>query len=352
VTTFSGIVGHRSVVDLLESELHSPAHAYLFVGPSSVGKATVARRFASALACGDDQNCLRRALEGKHPDVALIEPDGRTAITVDQARRVVAAASRSPLEADRRVFLFEEGGMLNDEAANALLKTLEEPSPNSSFIIVAESTDDLPDTVASRCRTVVFGRVDEATLAADLVAITGMDPEQAERVAGISGGRPGLAITLASRPEAAAFRAFWLSIPLRLPQHPGLSFHLADEAIGAIDPLLTALKQRQDEQRGGADDRELSALRERQTRELKRQTDALHVAGLEILAGFYRDAAAVQFGAPPRNSDIPVVSLMHVAPQRAVASAERVLRTVESLRANQRPQLALASLFADLAADE
>lgn len=349
MSVFSGVIGHGAVIDLLESELLSPTHAYLFVGPSNVGKATIARRFAAALTCGDDTGCLRRALEGKHPDVTHVEPDGRTAITVDQARRVVAAASRSPLEARRRVFLFEEGGMLNDEAANALLKTLEEPSPNSNFVIVAGSEDDLPDTVASRCRTVVFGRVDDVTLAAGLVEVAGIDEEQAERVARISGGRPGLAITLARRPEAAAFRQFWLSVPLRLPQHPGSAFLLAEEAIGALDPLLAALKQRQDDERTQFDD--VKAMRDRQSRELKRQTDALHIAGLEILAGFYRDAAAAQYGAPARNSDIPVVALMHIAPARAVANAERVLATVESLQANQRPQLALASLFADLAAD-
>lgn len=240
---------------------------------------------------------------------------------------------------------------MNDEAANALLKTLEEPAPTSSFVIVAEAETDLPDTVASRCRTIVFGRVDEATLASDLVAIAGIGEEEASRVAGISGGRPGLAITLASRPEAAAFRAFWLSIPMRLPEHPGSSFLLADEAIAAIDPLLTALKERQDSDRSGLDDARGRVLKERQVRELKRQTDALHVAGLEILAGFYRDAAASQFGSPARNPDIPVTALMHVAPQRAVVNAERVLETVESLQANQRPQLALAALFADLAAD-
>lgn len=97
MSLFTGIVGHGAVVALLESELRDPAHAYLFVGPSNVGKATVARRFAAALSCGDDERCLRRAVAGTHPDVTLIEPDGRTAITVDQARSVVAAASRTPL---------------------------------------------------------------------------------------------------------------------------------------------------------------------------------------------------------------------------------------------------------------
>ena len=103
---------------------------------------------------------------------------------------------------------------------------------------------------------------------------------------------------------------------------------------------------------GHVDESLVKALKERHTRDLKRATDTLHVAGLETLAGFYRDAAAAQYGAPPRNSDIPVVGLTQVAPPRAVANADRVLATVEALQANQRPQLALAVLFSELASDE
>lgn len=347
MTAFAGIIGHGHVVELLTAELDRPAHAYLFVGPSNVGKATVARRFAAALVCTGDERCFARAAAGGHPDLDVVEPEGRTAITVEQARRVVSLATRSPLEADRRVFLFEEGGMMNDEAANALLKTLEEPTATSLFVIVAESEDELPDTIASRCRTVVFGRVATEELAAGLASIVPGD--QAERVARIAGGRPGLAITLATEPHAADFRSFWLSIPERLTGHPGAAFRLADEASAAAAPLLQRLGERHEAEPDDGTDR---GIRDRRARELKRATDALNVSGLEILAGFYRDAAAAQLGSPARNADIPVGALTRVTPARAVANADRVLATIEALRANQRPQLALATLFADLAGDD
>ena len=169
--TFSGIVGHASVTEMLTSEIDNPSHGYLFVGPSNVGKSTVARRFAAALLCGDDEACFARAVGGRHPDLVLVEPEGRASITVDQARQMVAQAARTPLEANRKVFLLEEGGMMSDGAANALLKTLEEPAPSTLFIIVAETEDQLPDTVASRCRTVVFGRVGDAELAEGLLDV-------------------------------------------------------------------------------------------------------------------------------------------------------------------------------------
>jgi DNA polymerase-3 subunit delta' len=345
---FEGLVGHHGVLEQLSQELAAPAHAYLFIGPSNVGKAMVARRFAAALLCDGDQDCFRRAVEGLHPDLTVVEPEGRASITVDQSRSVIALASRSPLEADRRVFVFEEGGMMNDEAANALLKTLEEPVGRTVFVIVAESEFDLPETVVSRCRTFVFGRVAETDVVEGLVAI-GIEPDQAERAARIAGGRPGLALALATRPEVAAFRHAWLSVPMRVSAHPGNAFLLADEAMAAAEPLLTALKERQkadaESATGG------KAMTDRQERELKRATDALHQTGLEILASFYRDAAAAQLGVPVRNTDVPVGSLAAVPTSTAVAHAARVLDTIDALRANQRPHLAFATLFASLGAD-
>jgi DNA polymerase-3 subunit delta' len=374
---FTGVVGHGSVTDLLRGEITRPSQGYLFVGPSNIGKSTIARRFAAALLCGVsgetvhedstedptvfaaasavasagvDEACFERVVGGRHPDLVLVEPEGRASITVDQARSVVSQASLTPLEADRKVFLFEEGGMMNDEAANALLKTLEEPSPSALFIIVAETEDQLPSTVASRCRTVVFGRVGVDEIAAGLTRL-GVDEDQAGETARIAGGRPGLAVALATNEDVAEFRSLWLRVPSRLGEYPGQAFRLAAEAMTATEPLLAALKERQDDERERLGEDAPRSLRDRQTRELKRATDALHVTGLEILASYYRDVAAAQFGSPVRNSDIPVAALSSVSPRRAVANAELVLDAIDALAANQRPQLAFANLFSQLGAD-
>ncbi len=347
MSSFGGIIGHRGVVEFLRREIDRPAQSYLFVGPSNVGKSTIARKFAAALMCGDDPGCFNRVMAGIHPDLVLIEPEGRASITVDQARRVVSQATRTPLESDRKLFLFEEGGMMNDEAANALLKTLEEPTSATVFVIVAETEDDLPSTVASRCRTVVFGRVSESEVTEGLVAL-GVAEEQATEAARIAGGRPGLALALATEPQVAVYRRLWLSIPLRLGEHPGDAFRLADETMESVQPLLAALKQRQQDERDALGDDAPKSFRDRQTRELKRATDALYVTGLEILASFYRDVAAAQFGVPVRNTDVRIAALSSMTPRQAVVGVERVLSAIESLAANQRPQLAFANLFAEL----
>ena len=347
---FDGVIGHGSVGGC-------PRRATLLLPPmricSSDRSASAKQQWRGvlppAIICGDDEQCQSRVMRGLHPDVVGVEPDGRSAITVDQARNTVALANLAPVEGDRKIFILEEGGSLNDEAANALLKTLEEPTASTIFLVVAESEDDLPSTVASRCRTVVFGRVSETDIEAGLVA-QGVDPVRAEQAARISGGRPGLAVSLATKADVAAFRNVWMSVPLRLSEHPGDGYKLADEVAEAAEPLMAALKERQRDEatrletEGGLS----KAVEQRQARELKRAAIALHVSGLEILSGFYRDVAAAQLGAPVHNPDIPAPALTRLTPRRAVRNAERILTAIEAIEANQRPQLALASLFSDI----
>lgn len=342
---FADVIGHERVIGLLEREAQAPGHAYLFTGPSGVGKATVARHFAASLLCDSgDADCLRRVQSAAHPDLHLVEPDGASALTVDQARHTVSRAALAPVESHRKVFVFEEAGLMNDEAANALLKTLEEPSLTAAFILITDSEDDLPATVASRCRIVRFGRAGEAEIRQALVD-RDMDAEQAGEAARISGGRPGLALALAKESEVAEYRRVWLGVPAQLSARPGDAFRLAEHVVAAAKPLLDAVK-------AGKEEGSTREAEERQERASRRAALALQVNGLEILASWYRDAAAAQFGAPVHNEDVSPTAFTAVSPQAAVARAERVLETVEVLEGHQRPVLALAALFADLSVIE
>ena len=241
--TFEGIIGHRATLDLLRGEASSPGHAYLFSGMAGVGKATIAQHFAASLICDSDR-CASRVLRHSHPDVILIGPDGKTALGVEQARAAIARATLHPVEGDRKVFIFDDAELMTDAAANALLKTLEEPSASTVFILVADSEDDLPMTVASRCRTIRFGRVAAREIVEALIE-RGVELERAEETARIAGGSPGLALAFATQPEAGEFRRRWLSIPGRVTGHPGDAFRLADEMLGAGTPLLVALEEQQ-----------------------------------------------------------------------------------------------------------
>lgn len=336
---FADVIGHENVVELLRSELESPAQSYLFVGPQSVGKSHVALRFAAGLLGGsDDERARRLALEMAHPDLTVVEPEGATSLGVDQARSVIARASLTPVEASRSVFFFPDAGSMTEQAANALLKTLEEPSSRSIFLLVAESEDDFPSTVASRCRSVHMGRVGVAEIVEGLVGM-GVSSEEAESVAVVAGGRPGLALSLVGRSEVARFREFWLSIPGRVSPHPGDGQRLAGEVLAELEPLVSDAV---------GDD----LARDKAQRARRRVEMSLLVRGLEILASWYSDSASLQLGGPIRNGDRDLASLTEVSPRRAVSSAEKILDAVVDIQANLRREPVLANLFASLGSDE
>ena len=336
---FADVIGHDGVVELLRTELARPAQAYLFVGPQSVGKEFVALRFATGLLGGaDDERSRRLALARAHPDLRVLEPEGATSLGVDQAREVVSRASLAPVEAARTVFLFPDAGSMTEQAANALLKTLEEPTAQVVFLLVAESEDDFPPTVASRCRSIHMGRVPLPDIVAALMS-HGLTEDQANGVAVVSGGRPGLALALMSQPEVARFRDMWLSIPGQVTPQPGEGQRLAMEVLGELAPLVEQ-SIRED------------LSKEKAQRARRRAEMSLLVSGLEILASWYSDSASLQLGGPIRNSDLDLGSFTDVPPRRAVASAEAVLDAVVDIQANLRRELVLANLFSALGSEE
>jgi hypothetical protein len=155
---------------------------------------------------------------------------------------------------------------------------------------------------------------------------------------------------LATRPEVAAFRTAWLSVPMRVTPSPGDAYRLAEELVGAVEPLLAGLGDRHALELSQGEDQghDLRMIKERHERERRRAGAALHTAGLEILASWYRDAAVAQYGGPVRNRDVSGADLAEVSARGAVTKAHRVLDAVDSLDANQRPELAFGALFADL----
>jgi DNA polymerase-3 subunit delta' len=138
----------------------APSHAYLFHGPSGAGKRSVARAFAAALlaeGARTPETVAERVARGAHPDLAWAAPSGAGEMLVaDVEGPVVAAAAHTPFESRRRVFVIEDAHTMNDQAANRLLKTLEEPPPFVHLILLAPSPRDVLATIASRCQPVRF----------------------------------------------------------------------------------------------------------------------------------------------------------------------------------------------------
>lgn len=344
-----GIIGHEVALAALRREVSRPGHSYLFAGPSNVGKATVALAFAAALVSATEES-RARVMRRVHPDVTLMGPEGRATLGVDQARRAIVGAGFRPVESDRKVFIFDEASMMTEAAANALLKTLEEPPAGAVFIVVADSEDDLPATVASRCRVIRFGRVSEVALSAALEE-RGVAADRAAMTARIVGGSPGLALDLVADEKVGQFRRQWLEVPGRVGSHPGDGYRLADDLLEAPDPLLETIKRRHDREKEELESRGYDVpkwLKEAHARELRSTRNTLLVRGLEMLASWYLDSASAQHGGPISNPDLSPADLAAVPPRRAIRSAELVLDAAAQLRRNQRPRLVLAWLFAGL----
>jgi DNA polymerase-3 subunit delta' len=223
-----GIVGHEKAVELLQRAVADESrrsHAYLFAGPEQVGRATVARRFAQALnceggaslfsegegaaerPCGECRAC-RLIEEGKHPDVETVtvgglcdesehkdhSKDNSQDIRICQIRRLEHVVNRAPYEGRVRVLIVDPADAMTTEAANAFLKTLEEPPEHVVLILLTAREEALPETVRSRCRRVAFGGVATDKIAAALRERWDADEETAERLARMARGRLGWAV--------------------------------------------------------------------------------------------------------------------------------------------------------------
>jgi DNA polymerase III subunit delta' len=224
---WAGIVGQASAVSLLQRALasHRVAHAYAFVGPSGVGRRLTAQALAQACLCprGGCGSCAacRRVDASRHPDLMLFAPTpprenprGTPSLRIEQVRELEHWAALAPLEAPRKVFILDDADRLTEQAAEALLKTLEEPPPRTVVILILANPRALPPTVLSRCQIVRFRPLAAADVAG-LLASRGVDGAAAGELARLVRGQPGLALGGADLAALQARRAAaleWLTV--------------------------------------------------------------------------------------------------------------------------------------------
>jgi DNA polymerase III subunit delta' len=202
---FPQVKGHAKEVKLLSSALVEDrvAGAYLFAGPPGIGKALLGESFARALNCEDrrdgDEQCTCRSCvlirAGNHPDFFTLKPDGRD-IKIAQVRELIAGLQLKPYMGRYKVVLIDPAETLNIASSNALLKTLEEPPPQTVIILVTSMPHRLLVTIRSRCQRITFQPLDRAVATEVIGQLLQIDQERAQALATLAAGSIGKALQL------------------------------------------------------------------------------------------------------------------------------------------------------------
>jgi DNA polymerase-3 subunit delta' len=351
VSAFETLPEQAEAKRLLEAALAgAPAHAYLFHGPAGVGKTRAALAFASELLGGRDTARVERRT---HPDLYLLEPVGEQ-IRIDEIRALRRDLHMRPFEADRRVYVVLSAELMNEDAADALLKDLEEPPPYAVIVLVADELGPIPETIRSRCQPVPFRRLSQRAVREEIASrAPALPAHEVAALARVASGRLDRAARLLD-PAAAGRRRVLLEVARAVYTDP--EFEPAEAAKKLLDGMSergAAAREKAEEALEGLD----LPTREAEQRVRRAQRGAERdelLAALEELAAWYRDLVVVAAGA-----EQAVVHSDRLAELAADGTRERMLGAEEASEAvrqtwrelqefNLSPGLALEALFVRL----
>ncbi|HEY98014.1 MAG TPA: DNA polymerase III subunit delta' [Dehalococcoidia bacterium] len=331
------VIGQKRAVSLLQNGIDTGrlAHAYLLVGPAHVGKMTLAVNLAQALNCeSGDRPCLecsacRKIASGTHADVQVIglasngDGAGTKLIGIDRIKQLQHTANLPPFEGKRKVFIIDGAELLSIEAANCLLKTLEEPMDDVTFILLTTNDRLLPETVVSRCQHLELRPLAAAEIETALVEKHNIEVERARLLAGISRGCPGWALAAAEDGSL-------------LQQH--------EEMINQLVKIL------------GADYEERFAFVV-QTTALFAQNRATVYDMLDLWSNFWRDLMLVKMSCASLITNIDKKDeIVKIAERYRLSEVNTVIRSIqaasEQLKQNANIRLALEVLMLDIPGKE
>jgi DNA polymerase-3 subunit delta' len=240
------VPGQETAMAFLSQAAHRPHHAYLLAGPEGGGKQQAARAFAAALlcakgGCGECRACTL-ALAERHPNLFVVEPEGRD-IRVETVRQEVwHPAFRTAPEPGRKVFVIREADRLNPAAADVLLKVLEEPPADAVLLLLSARPDELPETVLSRCHVVTFLPLEESFVAGALEG-EGVSRETSVLSARLAGGNLGRARRLATGRDGMSFRDAGIRALELAAGGPAGALAAAEAVLAASDAYRKGLRE-------------------------------------------------------------------------------------------------------------
>lgn len=373
MTVWERLVGQAPVIQRLQQAVAGDmTHAWLFTGPPGSGRSNAAIAFAAALqceqgGCGDCQSCHQVSV-GSHPDVRITRTE-RLSLGVDEVRELVRNSALTPAGKRWQILIIEDADRLTDQAANALLKAIEEPNPRTVWLLCAPTVEDVLPTIRSRTRLVVLSTPSTRDVADFLVRADGVAPEIASYAARASQSHIGRARALARDPDTQRRRREVVGIPARLSglgAAMACASNLHDVAKEEAE-AITAVADREDKEaldraygvveRGRRPKEYAPALREmeksQKTRAKRRVLDVVD-RGLMDLVSVYRDVITLQMGAATElvneeiRGDLDVIARSS-NPELNLRRIDAVFAAREQmLEFNVPPLLALESLMVQL----
>lgn len=374
MSVWDGLVGQAPVVSRLQQAVAGDmTHAWLFTGPPGSGRSNAAIAFAAALqceqaGCGECPSC-RQVAVGSHPDVNVTRTD-KLSLGVDEVRGLVRSAALTPSGRRWQVLIVEDADRLTEQAANALLKAIEEPNARTVWLLCAPTVEDVLPTIRSRTRLVVLATPATDDVAAFLSRVDGVAPEIASYAARASQSHIGRARALARDPETARRRREVVGIPARLT---GLgaamtaAANLEDLAKEEAEAITQVANRREKEdldraygvvERGRRPKEYAPALRDlekaQKVRAKRRVLDVVD-RGLTDLVSVYRDVVTLQLGTGTElvneelRDDLGEMARA-TTPEQSLRRIDAVFEAREQmLEFNVPPLLALESLMVKLA---
>jgi DNA polymerase III subunit delta' len=349
------VVGQERALAALRHAAARPGHAYLLVGPRGSGVEHAAREFAAQLiGVGDDERGRSLVFRSVHPDVVEFEPTAASyRVAQDVRERILPEAARAPIEGDRKVLILFEAERLRgnqNESANAMLKTLEEPPARTVVILVTAAPDDLLPTIRSRCQRIDFDPIADIEVQAALER-DGIASADAAMLAALAGGQVARARALAGR--LGPLRAAFASAPARVDGYGASALAIAQELDGAVEGAAGEIeRQHKDElaafdaemERLGYSDRDAQRMRrridERHKRETRRTRIDLLIEGVTAIESVYRDALATP--ADALNHDLVP---LRIAPRAAAEALGACREAREAFLINEKGLVRLVALL-------